>query len=356
RTAAPRPAPGPAAATERGRATSREASSVPPSRHLGARPFVGIDLPAAARQVAAIALRIAHADLRLTAVGGTAGDGGDAVDAVGQPFHVADQEADMSDAKAALMAGPVVVEGLDRHVGMAIADMAVAIARFLELLRMGKAQIAEAEHGAVEIEAGLGIECVERHMGDARQARLLAAGQPEIALGQADRLAFRIVDAQLAMAERAALAHHRAARTIGAIARLGLGQRIDGDADAVPAFRHIGLAELAAQAEKRQRVDAVGKGDVALRRAAALAQPEILAIEARQRLGIAAQCRDIADGRFHTRPSPFQGSFAEAGRLGPSYEAAPFLAAALAATLPGPAIEQDQRAQPADAAEAEMLD
>src|SRR6185312_12492516 len=119
---------------------------------------------------------------------------------------------------------------------------------------------------------------------------------------------------------------------------------------------HIGLAELAAQAEKRQRVDAVGKGDVALRRAAALAHPEILAIEARQRLGIAAQCRDIADGRFHTRPSPFQGSFAEAGRLGQSYEAAPFLAAALAAMLPAPAIEQDQRAQPADAPEAEMLD
>src|SRR6185437_4212338 len=97
----------------------------------GPRPFLGVDLPAAAREIAAIALRVAHADLRLAAVGGAAGDGGDAVDAVGQPLHVADQEADMGDAEAALMAGPVVVEGLDGHVGMAVADMAVAIARLL---------------------------------------------------------------------------------------------------------------------------------------------------------------------------------------------------------------------------------
>src|SRR5580698_5054458 len=98
-------------------------------RRGGANPLVGIDLPAALRQIAAIAFRIAHADLRLGAMRRSRLDGGaTALHLLRHRLGIADQEADMRDAEASLVPDLVIVEALNRHVAVAVAHVLVAIA------------------------------------------------------------------------------------------------------------------------------------------------------------------------------------------------------------------------------------
>src|SRR5580704_4441346 len=98
----------------------------PALRGTGAHPFLGIDLPAALREIATVAFRIAHADLRLGAVRGARLDGGaGALDPFRHDFGIADQEAEMRDAEARLVSDLVAVEGLDRHIAVPVAHMLV---------------------------------------------------------------------------------------------------------------------------------------------------------------------------------------------------------------------------------------
>src|SRR5262249_39970956 len=132
-------------------------------------PFVSVDLPAALREITAVALRVAHANFRLGAVRWPRLDGRAArLHALGHRSRVRHQETEMRDAEARLVALLAAVERLDRNVGMAVADVLVAVAGPLARLFVSLEQLAEAEHVAIEVEDRLGIERIKRQMRDAR--------------------------------------------------------------------------------------------------------------------------------------------------------------------------------------------
>src|SRR5262245_29685835 len=117
------------------------------SRRIGARPLVDIDFPAALREIATVALGIAHADFRLRAAFGTRLHlGATALHLIRHRPGVGHEKADMRDAETRLMAFLVAVEGLDRNVAVAIADVFVAVARLPMPMRMRLEHLPEAEH------------------------------------------------------------------------------------------------------------------------------------------------------------------------------------------------------------------
>src|SRR5262249_25776167 len=182
-------------------------------------PFVSVDLPAALREITAIAFRVAHADFRLGAVRWPRLDGRAArLHALGHRFRIRHQETEMRYAEARLVSLLAAVERLDGHIGLAVADVLVAIAWLLARLLVRLEQLAEAEHVAIEGEDRFGIERIEREMRDAWNTRRYLA-EPEIVARQRHRVALRIVDAHLPVLQVAALGNDRATRIARAIAR-----------------------------------------------------------------------------------------------------------------------------------------
>src|SRR5260370_35649468 len=121
------------------------------SGRAGAHPFVGVHLPAALREVAAVAFRIAHANLRLGAVRRPRLDGGAAaLDPIRHRLGIPDQNAEMGDAEARFVPNLVAVEGLDRNIAVPIAHMLVPIAGPLHGFLVRLDQFAEAADRAVE--------------------------------------------------------------------------------------------------------------------------------------------------------------------------------------------------------------
>src|SRR5262249_16194691 len=103
-----------------------------PLRRIRLHPFVGVDLPATLREIATAALGVAHADLRLRAVGGPRLESrAGTANLLRHGLGIMHEKPAMRDAEGGFVAFLVIVEGLDRHIGMAIANMFVAIARLL---------------------------------------------------------------------------------------------------------------------------------------------------------------------------------------------------------------------------------
>ena len=182
-------------------------------------------------------------------------------------LEFADQNAEMGDAETRLVPDLVAVEGLDRHIAVAVAHVLVAIARPLPGFPVRLEQFAKAENPAVEIEHQLGIERVERDMGDAGNPRG-RGGQSELALRQGHRIAFGIVNAHVAMLQIAVLRNDHAARIEGAVARQRLIHIVDRDPQMVEAELHAGLVQLLPLLEQGEVEAAVGEADIARRAAA----------------------------------------------------------------------------------------
>src|SRR5262245_22328799 len=211
-------------------------------------------------------------------------------------LRVRHQEAEMRDAEARLVTFLAAVERLDRHVGVAVADVLVAIAGALARFRMRLEHLAEAEHADVEGEDRLGVECVERHVRDARNARGPLA-QSEIGLRERDRVAFRIEDAYFAVLEVAALRDHRAARIERAIARDHRIHIVDGDAEMMDAVFHARLVQRRPVLEQREIEAAVGERHVAVGGTVELLKRKMRLVEMGERRRLRAQQSQIADAR-----------------------------------------------------------
>lgn len=161
---------------------------------------------------------------------------------------------------------------------------------------MGLEQFAKAENPAVEIEYQLGIERIERDMGDTGNSGGGRA-QSELALRQGHRMAFGIVNAHVAMLQIAALGDDHAARIERAVARERLIHIVDRNPQMMQAGLHAGLVQLRPLLEQGEIEAAVREADVARIRAPQLFHAETAAVEARERGRLRAQDGEIADAR-----------------------------------------------------------
>src|SRR5262245_4880534 len=207
----------------------------------------------------------------------------------------------MGDAEARFVAVLAAVERLDRHIGVAVADVLVTVAWPLARFFMRFEQLAEAEHVAVEVEDRLGVERVERQMRDARHARFGGTGaEAEALLRERDRVALRIVDAHGAVLQVAVLGHDRAAWIARAIAGDDRVDVVDRNSEMMQALLHARLAQRGALAEQGEIEAAVGERHVAVSAAAELRKAEMAAIEAGEGGRIGAEQREITEARHES--------------------------------------------------------
>ena len=108
-------------------------------------------------------------------------------------------------------------------------------------------------------------------------------------------MAFRIVDAHLAVLKVAAFRDHGAARVSDMIARDHRVDVVDGDAKVVEPDLGMRLAQTRPPLEKREVESAVGEGDVARRAPLQFVQAEMAGVEGGQRNGLDAEHGEVTN-------------------------------------------------------------
>ena len=144
----------------------------------------------------------------------------------------------------------------------------------------------EPQHLDVEVEHHLRVQGIEGDVGHPREPAFLL--DPEASLRERHRVAFRIEDADGAVVNVLWLGHHHPSGVELLIARPHLAEILHLQADVVQAAPRVEFTESLPLAEQGEVVEAVGEGDVAFRRASQFLHLEVVRIEARQRVRVAA--------------------------------------------------------------------
>ena len=206
----------------------------------------------------------------------------------------------MVDAESRFVALDTVVKRMDRQVRLAVAAKTVVAPLFAPLVT--RWYFAQTQDLSVKAQHRFRIQRVVGDVADARKRFFFSLWHAETLGRQTYRMAFGVVNADLAVMNIFRFLQNHAARIDCEIPPVNLFQIVHLQADIVESRLHPHFTEGRPLFEQGQVIETVGDRDIAFRRAANLVSPEKATVKLREGFRILTDESDVAQSCHRKSP------------------------------------------------------